>query len=406
MEKKTKRKQKWRKFRHRIVWGLAYCVLYPYTRIKYRVKVKRYREKKKRPLVVLFNHQTALDQFIVGAGLKGPVYFVASEDLFSNGKISRLLEWAIAPIPIKKQATDARAVLNCLRVMKEGGTIALSPEGNRTFSGKTEYIKPAIVGLVKTLKAPLVLYRIEGGYGVHPRWSDVIRRGKIRAYVHSVIEPEEYKAMSDDELYEKIVEGLYVNEGNNEHLYKKKRLAEYIERAYYVCPDCGLSEFFSEKDVFTCKKCGKTVRYCKDKSLQGVNCEWPFRFTTEWYDYQTQFVNGLDLVARADELLYTEAAKFSEVKLYDKKYPIADEAAVRLYGGKISVETEKETYEFPFDTLSAVSVLGKNKVNIYHEGKLYQLKGNERFNGVKFVQLCYRYKNILKGEENGKFLGL
>ena len=79
---------------------------------------------------------------------------------------------------------------------------------------------------------------------------------------------------------------------------------------------------------------------------------------------------------------------------------------MRLYGGKITVETEKETYEFPFDTLSTVSVLGKNKVNIYHEGKLYQLKGNERFNGVKFVQLCYRYKNILKGEENGKFLGL
>lgn len=406
MEKKTKKKQKWRKFRHRIVWGLAYCVLYPYTRIKYRVKIKRYKEKTKRPLVVLFNHQTALDQFIVGAGLQGPVYFVASEDLFSNGKISRLLEWAIAPIPIKKQATDARAVLNCLRVMKEGGTIALSPEGNRTFSGKTEYIKPAIVGLVKTLKAPLVLYRIEGGYGVHPRWSDVVRRGKIRAFVHSVIEPEEYKAMSDDELYEKIVEGLYVNEGSNDHLYKKKRLAEYIERAYYVCPDCGLSEFFSQKDVFTCKKCGKMVRYCKDKTLQGVNCAWPFRFTTEWYDYQSDFVNALDLAARADELLYTETAKFSEVKLYDKKYPIADEATVRLYGGKITVETEKETYEFPFDTLSTVSVLGKNKVNIYHEGKLYQLKGNERFNGVKFVQLCYRYKNILKGEENGKFLGL
>jgi 1-acyl-sn-glycerol-3-phosphate acyltransferase len=194
---KKKKKQKWRKLRHRIVWALAYLVLYPYTRIKYRVKIKRYKEKKKRPLLVLFNHQTALDQFIVGAGLQGPVYYVASEDLFSNGKISRLLEWAIAPIPIKKQATDARAVLNCMRVVKEGGTIALAPEGNRTYSGKTEYIKPAIVGLARTLKLPIAFYRIEGGYGVHPRWSDTVRRGKIRAYVDRVLEVEEYSESAE-----------------------------------------------------------------------------------------------------------------------------------------------------------------------------------------------------------------
>lgn len=406
MAKKTKKKQKWIKFRHRIVWALAFVVLYPYTRIKYRIKIKRYREKKKRPMVVLFNHQTGLDQFIVGSALRGPVYFVASEDLFSNGKVSRLLEWAIAPIPIKKQATDARAVLNCLRVMKEGGTLALSPEGNRTFSGKTEYIKPAIVGLVKSLKAPVALFRIEGGYGVHPRWSDVIRRGKSRAYIYKVIEPEEVKAMSDDALYQTIVEGLYVDEGCVDYTYKKKELAEYIERAYYVCPDCGLTEFVSEGDAFTCQKCGKTVRYCEDKTLVGVNGKWPFRFTTEWYDYQSDYINGLDFVERADELLYTDKARISEVKLYDNKYPIADDATIRLYGGKITVEAGEECLEFPFDTLSTVSVLGKNKVNLYHEGKLYQLKGNKRFNGVKYVQIFTRYKNIQKGNEDGKFLGL
>ena len=405
MAKKTKKKQKWLRFRHRIVWALAFMVLYPYTRIKYRVKIKRFKEKPDRKYLVLFNHQTALDQFIVGAGLKGPVYFVASEDLFSNGWISRLLEWAIAPIPIKKQATDARAVLNCMRVMKEGGKIAIAPEGNRTYSGKTEYIKPAIVGLAKSLKMPIVLYRIEGGYGVHPRWSNVIRRGKIRAYVYKVVEPEEYLAMSDDELYALISDALYVNEGKLDNLYKKKRLAEYLERAYYVCPDCGLSEFVSDKDLVTCKKCGKTARYLPDKSMQGVDCEWPFRFTTEWYDYQSNFINHLDVSQFTSEPLYTDQITFSEVKLCDKKYPIADLAVARLYGDKITVETEDASFEFPFEKVSTVSVLGKNKVNVYFDGKVYQLKGDKRFNGVKYVQICYRAKNALKGGED-EFLGL
>lgn len=405
MAKKTKKKQKWLRFRHRIVWALAFMVLYPYTRIKYRVKIKRFKEKPDRKYLVLFNHQTALDQFIVGAGLKGPVYFVASEDLFSNGWISRLLEWAIAPIPIKKQATDARAVLNCMRVMKEGGKIAIAPEGNRTYSGKTEYIKPAIVGLAKTLKMPIVLYRIEGGYGVHPRWSNVIRRGKIRAYVYKVVEPEEYLAMSDDELYALISDALYVNEGQLDNLYKKKRLAEFLERAYYVCPDCGLSEFVSDKDLVTCKKCDKTARYLPDKSMQGVDCEWPFRFTTEWYDYQSNFINHLDVSQFTSEPLYTDQITFSEVKLCDKKYPIADLAVARLYGDKITVETQDSSFEFPFEKVSTVSVLGKNKVNVYFDGKVYQLKGDKRFNGVKYVQICYRAKNALKGGED-EFLGL
>lgn len=393
------------RFRHRVVWALAYLVLYPYTRIKYRVKIRRFKEKPNRKYLILFNHQTALDQFIVGAAFKGPVYYVASEDLFSNGWISRLLEWAIAPIPIKKQATDARAVLNCMRVMKEGGTIAIAPEGNRTYSGKTEYMKPAIVALAKALKLPLVLYRIEGGYGVHPRWSNVIRRGKIRAYVHRVIEPEDFLKMSDEELYSLILESLYVNEGQEDTLYKKKRLAEYLERAYYVCPDCGLSEFVSDKDLVTCKKCGKTARYLPNKSLQGVDCDWPFRFTTEWYDYQSAFINKLDLLQYADEPLYTDTVSFSVVKLYDKKHLIDSKATVRLYGDKITVETKEQTYVFPFETVSTVSVLGKNKVNVYFDGKVYQFKGEKRFNGLKYVQLCYRAKHIIKGE-NDEFLGL
>ena len=135
-----KKAKKWRRFRHRVITKLAYCVLYPYMRCKYHVRIERFKEQGKRQYFILFNHQTGIDQFIVGCSFKGPLYYVASEDIFSNGFISRLLQWAVAPIPIKKQATDSRAVLNCLRVRKEGGSIAVAPEGNRTYSGKTEHI--------------------------------------------------------------------------------------------------------------------------------------------------------------------------------------------------------------------------------------------------------------------------
>ena len=57
----------------------------------------------------------------------------------------------MAPIPIKKQTMDITAVKNCILVAREGGTICIAPEGNRTYSGRTEYMRPSIASLAKKL---------------------------------------------------------------------------------------------------------------------------------------------------------------------------------------------------------------------------------------------------------------
>ena len=113
-----------------------------------------------------------------------------------------------------------------MRVVKEGGSIALAPEGNRTYSGKTEYMTPTIAPLARKLGLPIVLYHIEGGYGVQPRWADNIRRGQIDCYFSRGIEPEEYISLSDDELFALIKDGLYINEANSDNRFINKKSAE------------------------------------------------------------------------------------------------------------------------------------------------------------------------------------
>ena len=54
-----------------------------------------------------------------------------------------------------------------------------------------------------------------------------------------------------------------------------------------------------------------------------------------------------------------------------------------------------EKMTFDFDTVSAIAVLGKNKLNVYSGAKVYQIKGDKRFCALKYVNLCYRYKNII-----------
>ena len=394
-------KQGWIKFHHKVLLALLRPVFELYIRLKYGIRMEKFEGQGNRPYLIIMNHQTAFDQFFVSVTFNRPIYFVASEDLFSKGWISDLIRYVAAPIPIKKQTLDLQAVKNCIKVAREGGSIALAPEGNRTYHGRTLYMKPGIASLVKKLGLPLAIFRIEGGYGIHPRWSDVVRKGKMRSHVSRVVEPEEYAAMTNDELFSLIEQELSVDEGMVTGRFHHKKNAEFLERAMYVCPWCGLTTFESHDDIITCTKCGRKIRHLPTKELEGVDCEFPHRFVAGWYDWQCDFINHTDLSALTDAPVYEETAKLSQVFAYKNKKLLKKQTTVRLYGNRITVDDQV----FSFDDTSAVVVLGKNKLNIYSGNEIYQLKGSKRFNALKYVNFFHRYQNIKAGK-NDEFLGL
>ena len=401
MERK-KKTTTWRKKRHAVVYALLRKPIEIYTKWRYGITVEKFREQGDRPYLILMNHQTAFDQFFVCFAFRNPIYFLATEDIFSLGWISDVLRWLVAPIPIRKQTTDIQAVMNCLRVAREGGTVALAPEGNRTYDGRTVYMNPAIAGMAKKMKLPIALFRIEGGYGVQPRWTDGVRKGKMRAYVSEVIEPEAYAGMTNEELMDRIRQGLWVDENAVTGEFYSKRSAEYLDRVMYVCPDCGLTPFHSKGDIITCETCGRQIRYLPTKELEGVDKPFPFRFVGQWYDHQCDHLNSLDIRTMTEEPVFWDTASVSEVIVYKRKNLLKMDADVVLYGDRIQIDEDV----FHFDTITAVTVLGKNKVNIYHKNGIWQLKGDQHFNALKYVNFFHRYKNLTRGDEHGKFLGL
>jgi len=350
----------------------------------------------------VMNHQTGFDQFFVGMTFRQPVYYIATEDIFSLGWISDLIRWLVAPIPIRKQTTDIKAVKDCIKVAREGGTICLAPEGNRTFHGRTVYMNPAIASLAKKLALPIAFFRIEGGYGVQPRWSDVVRRGSMRSYVSRVMEPEEYRDLTKEQLARIIEQELYVDEAGVSGEFVHPKNAEFLERAMYVCPWCGLSAFESHDDIIRCTKCGREIRHLPTKELEGVGFDFPHRFVADWYEWQNDYINRTDLTALGASPLYRETVRLSRVHVYKFKELLKQTAEVCLYGDRITVDDR----EFPFDAIGAVVVLGKNKLNIYDGNEILQLKGGKRFNALKYVNFFHRYKNMKAGEKHGEFLGL
>ena len=195
---------------------------------------------------------------------------------------------------------------------------------------------------------------------------------------------------------------LFVDEGKITGEYPHPKNAEFLERAMYVCPRCGLTTYESSGDIIRCTKCGQTIRHLATKELEGIEESFPHRFVADWYDWQNAFIQNTDLSTLTDTPVYEETVQLSKVHVYKYKELLRKEATVRLYGDRITVDDR----EFPFEDLGAVVVLGKNKVNLYAGNEVLQLKGNKRFNALKYVNFFHKYKNVKSGDTHGKFLGL
>lgn len=399
-------KKKWLRPHHVFVRNLLFLFIYPYSKIRYGLKIEKYSNPQKRPHLILMNHQTPFDQFFAGMVYPGAVYYVASEDLFSNGITSKIIKFLVNPIPIQKNTADIRAVKTCLRVAREGGTIAIAPEGNRTYDGKPCYIKESTASLARALKLPIALLRIEGGYGCEPRWSNVIRKGSVSAQISRVIEPEEYAQMSDSELYGEIVRELDVRDAESGKKFYHKKSAEFLERALYICPECnGFCTLESRGEELSCTACGHRVKYTEDLTFEKGG--EPYRFSTvaEWSDYQKKHLQSLDMSMFADTPIHTEKVLVREIIPYKSRKKIGI-AEVELFSEKVKMIFPNETLILHFSELLGATVLGRNKLNLYCQNRTVQFKGEKRFNALKYMNLFYIFKNADKGEKYGEFLGI
>jgi len=395
----------WTKFRHKLVFAFFVPIFWVFLRIKYGFHTKEYKLEKGSNLI-LFNHPTAYDPFMVSVAFKKPIYFMATDDIFSVKVISPIIRYLVAPIPKSKSFRDIQAVKDTIKIVKEGGIISLSPEGNRTYSGKLAHIDKAIVKLIKHLKIPVVLYTIKGGFGVHPRFSTNknIRRGKTYGEISKILSKEEVTSMSNDDLYDEIINNLSVDDFNTGQKYKGKRLAERLERIFYLCPVCGsISTLHSDKNQFSCSNCLLYVEYTEDLRFKTYNEDFKFETVDDWYVYQEDYIRNLS-IDNLGEVFYD-----NDVTL---KFVIKNKKKNKLLTGRLSinrdyliVENEKEKREFLLDEIFSMAVMGQNKLNFYIDKDIYQLKSDESFNALKYMQLYFHIKGIKQGENN-EFLGI
>lgn len=392
-----KKKNRWHRARHNFYYQLIRPFFYLYIKFKYQFHTEKL-DNKTRPYLIIFNHQTAHDQFFLYALCKYTVYFVASDDLLTMGNFSKFLTHVCGIIPIKKNTTDAAAVQTCYRVAKEGYSIALAPEGNRTYTGETVHISPAISKLIKLIKLPVAIVRISGGYGAAPRWAEKARHGKVCVSVKRILEPNEYQSMQNDELYALIKDELYVDESDDGTVYKDiRRSAEYLERVLYICPQCGkIGTLRSSGREFFCTACGLKTNYHSDKRFDDG---FPFPTPLKWQAWQETIVRQTNLAS--DTAVSADESVRIDLCVRPKKKRLYRHCLLSLYPAKITLNGEA----YPFDAIDAMTVCGRNKLYVYFKDRTLQIKGNKRFSALKYVNYYHNFKNASE-EKNNEFLGI
>ncbi|MCD8201388.1 MAG: 1-acyl-sn-glycerol-3-phosphate acyltransferase [Clostridia bacterium] len=394
------KKKKWHRARHTFFLRIQNFLFRILARVRFGYRPGEKVDNRSQPYLFLYNHQLTIDPLFLQLQLTHQTYTVAAEDVMTQGVKSRFFNFAQAPIPFKKATNDAHAVMTCIRVVREGYSIALSPEGARSFDGVTLGINPAIAKLVKMLKLPLAMFVLRGGYVCFPRYADKRRKGPaMTGGITRVVPYDEYKDMSVDELNKLIRDEMYVDESDESVITEGRHLAEYLERALYYCPKCrSLGTLKSKGNEITCLSCGNTVRMNEYRHFIG---DIPVKTVKDWIGLQEDFVRGTD-ISRGDEPLYAEkvTVKTNEITTFSKKL-VYKKAEMRLYTDRIEVGDKVWKY----DDILSETVWDKSALDVYAEGKTYQISAEKTFCAIKYVNFYYHYKNVKEGNDD-RVLGI
>ena len=351
----------------------------------------------RRPCLILANHQTVFDQFAVGLGFKFGINYVANEDIFRHGLLSRMMVFLSQPIAFSKGTSDFLAVKNMVTVVKDGGCVGMFPSGNRSFFGMESTIVPGIGKLAKKLNVPLVLVQVRGGFNTLARWKAKPSLGKMRAAVSRVVSPQEMAAMTSAGLDDIIQRELRFNEFEYNKTariaYRGRRRAEYLESALFWCPQCdSMSGLYSRGNDFCCE-CGARVMINETGFFERVDRAGNIPDTIlEWSRLQLDYIKSFDYSGYADKPVFSDDnIAFSRAERAAGEHLLGT-GTMALYDNRMVVCGQ----EFLFAE-TTMAVFGVRKMTIYNRGSIYSVLAPFRTNLVKYMICGYHVRNTILG---------
>ena len=335
--------------------------------------------------LLISNHVTNFDPFMIEAKSPVQMYFVATDHIFGLGWISKLIVKLVSPIPRPKGAQAAGTILEIKRRLHQGGSVALFAEGNCSWDGLTASFPPATGKMVRSCGVPLVTCRIRGGYLNWPRWALHQRKGPVRLEIAHIYPAEECRSMKPDEINAAIAADLAEDaiwtRQEWKVRYTGRKKAEGIENILCVCPRChAFGSFSSKGDRFFCR-CGLEGR-CDDLG-QVLSDEVSFTTMPQWNAWQKEYLASLPLESLPE-------ASDPDMVLYR----VEDHIRIPVTEGTLCYNAESfriGDFSISSSDIHDMAVRLKGTVTFStHTGDYYELRHRKKkqpYHGLRYVYL-------------------
>ncbi|MHC4177272.1 MAG: lysophospholipid acyltransferase family protein [Planctomycetota bacterium] len=154
-------------------------------------------------VLVVSNHQSALDPPLVGMGSPRRMNYLARDTLFRSGPFRWLID-SLDAIPVDRSGLGLGGLKESLRRLKRGEMVLIFPEGTRTEDGEIAPFLPGFTALAVRSGAAILPAAIEGAFAAWPRGCKFPRLGRIHIRYGRPILPEEVAARSQRELLSEV----------------------------------------------------------------------------------------------------------------------------------------------------------------------------------------------------------
>jgi len=151
--------------------------------------------------ILASNHKSNLDPFLIGLCFNRRISYMAKDSLFRNPMAKYYLHHVEA-FPVRRDASDVRALRETLRRLKRGFPVVVFPEGTRQGSGKESKTRPGIGFIAVKGGVPVVPVHISGSDKVLPPKSRIPKRGRVTISFGKPL------FFSEDQPYPEVVDSI------------------------------------------------------------------------------------------------------------------------------------------------------------------------------------------------------
>jgi 1-acyl-sn-glycerol-3-phosphate acyltransferase len=192
---------------------LFYLFVRFYFNVYHKLKVRGYKPYYSRnPYIIIANHSSHLDTPLIISCFSldsvNKIRAIAALDYFFSNPLVRISTHLLCNIiPINRKTADLTSIGMISKLLQNGGSIIIFPEGTRSGNGKISKFKPGISLLIKRTKAEVLPVYIKGTYNCMRRGMKFPRRGPLEIQFGFPLKYD--KLFKNEKNYDKITDMLY-----------------------------------------------------------------------------------------------------------------------------------------------------------------------------------------------------